>query len=43
MLAHELNVELTRIGRFEGEPDDMWLQTNGQRQRLVPRGWEHFR
>jgi thiamine-monophosphate kinase len=43
LLATELHIELTRIGRFEGPPDEVLLISDGHRAPLEPRGWEHFR
>lgn len=43
MLASELRLELTRIGRFEGAPDEVYLENASGRTPLEPKGWEHFR
>jgi thiamine-monophosphate kinase len=43
LIAHQLKLDLTRVGRFEGPADAVWLDRAGRRERLEPRGWEHFR
>jgi len=43
LVAHQLKIDITRVGRFEGPAGEMWLERDGRRERLEPRGWEHFK
>jgi thiamine-monophosphate kinase len=36
-----VDVRLTDIGEFSAEPG-LWIEKDGKRQTLTPRGWEHF-
>lgn len=42
-LAAETGVPLTRIGRFDGSVDGVWIEAEGTRTRLEPSGFDHFR
>jgi len=41
-LASSIGVELTPIGRFEGDPEDRFVERAGTRQPLTAHGWDHF-
>lgn len=43
LVSHQLKLDLTRIGRFEGAAEDVLLQVGDERRPLEPRGFEHFR
>ena len=43
LVSHQLKLDVTRIGRFDGPPEEVLLVTEHDRRPLVPRGWEHFR
>ena len=43
LLATELRIELSRIGRFEGPPGEIYLVAENRRTPLEPRGWDHFK
>ncbi len=41
-LAAEIGLALTRIGRFDGSVDGVWIEAEGTRTRLAPSGFDHF-
>jgi thiamine-monophosphate kinase len=41
-LAHDLRLELTRIGSVEGVAGELALRSEGRTEPLVPAGWNHF-
>ena len=43
LISHQLKIDITRVGRFEGPAGELWLERDGQRERLEPRGWVHFK
>jgi thiamine-monophosphate kinase len=43
LVAHQLKLDLTRIGRFEGAADEIYVEREERQIPLAPLGWEHFR
>lgn len=43
LVAHQIKVDLTCVGRFEGPAEEIWIEREERRLALQPRGFEHFR